>query len=211
MIEIRSYRRVFALERRIYRVDRMRLNPAGVPVMGIVYFLALLATSLLAGELPMIGALSRALPWYLRDVALPGVSATVLSVVRIDGRPFHQAAYAGWRYRRTPTLTAGAHRPATVGRRWHPCELLLLPDGSDARMRRMRYTGPGAALVAIEHERSGARAARGRAGVARRGAGRTVVVRAKSEAPALDRAAVIVLRRGVRLLTREPRHPADGR
>ena len=42
-MEIRSYRAVFDLERRIYRVDRMRLNPAGVPVRGIVYFLALLA------------------------------------------------------------------------------------------------------------------------------------------------------------------------
>ena len=42
-MEIRSYRAVFDLERRIYRIDRLRLNPAGVPVRGIVYFLALLA------------------------------------------------------------------------------------------------------------------------------------------------------------------------
>ena len=43
MIEIRSYRRVFDLERRVYSVDRLRLNPGGVPVRGIVYLLAILA------------------------------------------------------------------------------------------------------------------------------------------------------------------------
>ncbi len=43
MIEIRSYRRVFDLERRIYSVDQLRLNPGGVPVRGVLYFLALLA------------------------------------------------------------------------------------------------------------------------------------------------------------------------
>ncbi len=35
MMEIRSYRRVFDLERRIYQVDRLRLNPSGVPVRGV--------------------------------------------------------------------------------------------------------------------------------------------------------------------------------
>ena len=34
LMEVRSYRRVFDLERRIYRVDRLRLNPGGVPVRG---------------------------------------------------------------------------------------------------------------------------------------------------------------------------------
>ena len=38
MIEIRSYRRVFDLERRIYSIDRVRLNPGGVPVRGVDVF-----------------------------------------------------------------------------------------------------------------------------------------------------------------------------
>ena len=38
---IRSYRRVFDLERRIYRVTRIRLNPGGIPIRGVVYLLAL--------------------------------------------------------------------------------------------------------------------------------------------------------------------------
>ena len=32
---------------------------------------------------------------------------------------------------------------------------MLLPDGSDGRMRRLRYRGPGAVLVAVEHRREG--------------------------------------------------------
>ena len=80
MIEIRSYRAVFDLERRIYRVDQLRLNPGGIPVRGVVYFLAILATTLIAGSLPLVDAAVGALPWYLRDLALPVASATVLSV-----------------------------------------------------------------------------------------------------------------------------------
>jgi hypothetical protein len=56
VIEIRSYRRVFDLERRIYSVDRLRLNPGGVPVRGVVYFLAIVLGGLIAGGMPFIGA-----------------------------------------------------------------------------------------------------------------------------------------------------------
>ena len=47
MMEIRSYRRVFDLERRIYRIDRLRLNPGGVPVRGVVYFLVAIVMALM--------------------------------------------------------------------------------------------------------------------------------------------------------------------
>jgi hypothetical protein len=165
MIEIRSYRAVFELERRIYRVDKLRLNPGGVPVRGVVYFLALLAAVLLAGKLPLTGTLARALPWYMRDLALPSLSAALLTVIRIEGRPFHLAAHALARYASGPKRLAGA-RPCrsrrggsgssdlVPGERWYPPELLLLPDGSDGSLRRLRYTGPGAVLVAVAHERA---------------------------------------------------------
>src|SRR5271157_28312 len=106
-IEIRSYRAVFDLERRIYRVDQLRLNPGGIPVRGVVYFLAILLAMLIAGGLPLVGAAIGALPWYLRDLALPLASATVLSVIRIEGRPFHLAAYALLRYRARSRRLAG--------------------------------------------------------------------------------------------------------
>jgi hypothetical protein len=153
MIEIRSYRAVFDLERRIYRVDQLRLNPGGIPVRGVVYFLAILLASLIAAGLPVLGDVIGALPWYLRDLALPVASATVLSVIRIEGRPFHQAAYALLRYTAGPRRLSGTGSCGAPGDRWHPEEILILPDGSDRRMRRLRYTGPGAVLITTAHER----------------------------------------------------------
>jgi hypothetical protein len=151
-MEIRSYRRVFDLERRIYRVDRVRLNPGGVPVRGVVYFLAILAGALIAGRLPLLGGAARLLPWYLGDLALPAASAAILTMIRVEGRPFHMAARAVLRYRTEPRRLAGARRCNGPGERWCPEEIVLLPDGSDNRMRHMRYTGPGAVLVSVEHE-----------------------------------------------------------
>lgn len=173
-MEIRSYRAVFDLERRIYRVDRIRLNPAGVPVRGVVYALVLIAFVLAAGSQPPLRAIAERLPWYLLDVGLPVGAAAVLCVVRIDGRPFHLAARAllghrlaarqlgGLRPLRGARLQVASPRDGKLGRartehaapslRWWPPEILLLPDGSDARMRRLRYVGPGAVLVTVAHE-----------------------------------------------------------
>lgn len=157
-MEIRSYRAVFDLERRIYRVDRLRLNPAGVPVRGIVYCLALLATIVVCARAPMLRAVADGLPWYLVYVALPVASAALLSVIAIDGRPAHLAAQALLRHRIAPRQSVGlrARRAgwgAEPGAGWRPQEILMLPDGSDARVRRLRYTGPGAVLVSVPHER----------------------------------------------------------
>ena len=155
-MEIRSYRAVFDLERRIYRVDRLRLNPAGVPVRGVLYALALIAAILVCGSVPPLELLTGALPWYLVNVALPVGGAALLSVVRIDGRPFHLAAQALLRHRCQPRQSVGLRRAragwgAEPGARWWPGEILVLPDGSDAHMRRLRYTGPGAVLVTVAH------------------------------------------------------------
>jgi hypothetical protein len=157
-VEIRSYRAVFDLERRIYRVDRLRLNPGGIPVRGVVYCLAILAGIALLGALPLLGAAVRALPWYLRDLALPIGGAGLLTVIRIEGRPFHLAAAALSRHALGPRHLVGLrpHKPA--GGLWRPEDLLVLPDGSDARLRRLRYTGPGAVLVRVAHERTTPRA-----------------------------------------------------
>jgi hypothetical protein len=158
-IEIRSYRSVFDLERRIYRIDRLRLNPGGVPVRGAVYGIVALLAMLLMGALPLVGALTRMLPWYLRELAFPGGLAALLTVIRIEGRPFHLAARALVRHAIGPRELVGVRAGGRVsrslsGRRWHPEELLLFPDGSDGCLRRLRYTGPGAVLVTVAHERS---------------------------------------------------------
>jgi hypothetical protein len=199
MIEIRSYRRVFDLERRVYSVDHLRLNPGGVPVRGVVYFLALLAAGLLAAEMPLAGALAGALPWYLRDIVLPGALATVLSAIRLEGRTFHLSTQALVRYWIGPRRLAGVRRCASVGARWYPEEILLLPDGSDGCLRRLCYTGPGAVLVAIEHERRGRAVERESRGTARSGLRSAVTLSSPLRARPLERAQVIVLGPGSRL------------
>jgi hypothetical protein len=145
-IEIRSYRAVFDLERRIYRVDRLRLNPGGVPVRGVVYCLAILACLALAGALPLVGTAVRALPWYVRDLLLPAGLAALLTMIRVEGRPFHLAAAALLRHLLGLHQLAGL-RPVPTGRVWRPEELLILPDGSNQHVRRLRYSGPGAVRV----------------------------------------------------------------
>jgi len=176
-IEIRSYRAVFDLERRIYRVDRLRLNPGGVPVRGVVYCLAILACLALAGTLPLLGTAVRALPWYVRDLLLPAGLAALLTMIRVEGRPFHLAAAALLRHLFGPhqlagLLPAGGSHAASTGRSspagrsagaagwlgaapkgvWRPEELLLLPDDSNRRPCRLRYSGPGAVRMTANRQ-----------------------------------------------------------
>jgi hypothetical protein len=202
MIEIRSYRRVFDLERRIYSVDRVRLNPGGVPVRGVLYFLALLAAGLVASGLPLVGSLFGVLPWFVRDLALPGAGAAVLSVIRIEGRVFHLAAQSLVRYWTAPRRLAGVRRCESVGDMWRPDEILLLPDGSDHHMRGLRYTGPGAVLVSVEHERRGRARELGSSGVARSGLRPVLSLRQKPGAQVLAQGQVISLGVGARLRVR---------
>ncbi len=162
-MEIRSYRAVFDLERRIYRVNRLRLNPGGIPLRGVVYCFALLAGLALLGALPLVGVAVRALPWYLRDLVLPGGGAALLTVIRVEGRPFHLAATAllrhalGSRELASSCVLGGSRCHARFQRAWYPESLLVLPDGSDAHLRRLRFTGPGAVLVRVAHTRSAQR------------------------------------------------------
>jgi hypothetical protein len=209
-MEIRSYRRVFDLERRLYRIDRLRLNPGGVPVRGIIYLLVLLAGALIAGSLPLVGTLGRALPWYVRDVALPGASATILCMIRVEGRPFHLAALALLQYRLGPRHLDCLRPCRAVGTRWLPSEIVLLPDGSDSRMRRLRYTGPGAVLIAIEHEGAGRVVERGPVALARLLRRPDITVKELPQARVLNCARVISLEPNARLLV-QPSGAAEAR
>jgi hypothetical protein len=194
-VEVRSYRRVFDLERRIYRVDRLRLNPSGVPLRGVVYFLALAAATSLTARLPGAGAIVGALPWYGRDLALPGVLAALLAVVQIDGRPFHLAARAVVRFHARPRAHTracfGGGRPGV----WLPPPLLMIPDGSDPRIRRFRYTGPGVARLGVAHERHA------RGALARVTSRDHLIVRAGTRPAARTSGDVIVLGKRARLRT----------
>lgn len=153
-LEIRSFRAVFALERRIYRIDTLRLNPGGIPLRGIGYAASLVVIALIAGVLPPTAWLAPLLPWYLRDIGAPLAGALLLGAMRLDGRPVHSAIASLLAYvagpRKLNALTPQRDRSAC----WRPPNVLLLPDGSDACFRRLRYRGPGAVLVMHPHVRS---------------------------------------------------------
>lgn len=160
MIEIRSYRRVFDLERRLYSVDRLRLNPGGVPVRGVVYFLAILAGDLLAGSVPGARSLVCVLPWYLRDIGLPVALATVFSAIRLEGRTFHLAAHGLVRYWLGPRRLAGGRGCRAVGALWHPPESRDLrrvrpPSASDALHRTGGRAGVRRARAPRSRRRAG--------------------------------------------------------
>jgi hypothetical protein len=153
-LEIRSFRSVFALERRVYRIDSLRLNPTGIPLRGIAYAALLIAVALLAGAVPPTSWLDVVAPWYVRDIAAPLAGAALLGALRIEGRPFHLAALALLRHRLSCRRLVGLESLRSHPRLWAPPSLVCIPDGSDARFRSLRYRGPGAVLVNHPHLRA---------------------------------------------------------
>jgi len=97
--------------------------------------------------------LARVLPWYVRDLALPAGGAALLTAVRVDGRPFHLAAWSLVSYAKGPSRMLGGHSGVLPGTRWRPAEMVTFPDGSEGRLRRMLCTGPAQVRVMVAHER----------------------------------------------------------
>src|SRR4051812_50093708 len=84
---IRSYRRVFEVDRRIYRVDRWALPvPGGVPLRAVAYFVAALLAVIVAGALPGIGELVSGVSAPLRFVVAPLAGAGLGSPAGPPGR-----------------------------------------------------------------------------------------------------------------------------
>jgi hypothetical protein len=152
--EIRSFRSVFALERRVYQLDNFRLNPGGIPLRGIVYAIAIELAVLIAGTLPVLSWPLGAVPWYLSELALPLALAGLLTVVRIEGRPFHVALGAIARSRVGPRHLVGLQPAFAPTRIWMPPPITYIADGSEAVPHRLRYRGPGVALICFAHDRA---------------------------------------------------------
>jgi hypothetical protein len=135
---IRSYRRVFEVDRRIYRVDRWALPvPGGVPLRGLAYFAASVVLVVLLARLPLVGAVLGAVSPPLRFVVLPLTVAVLATQATPDGRAAHRFArsWLGVRWR---------SRRCSAGRRV-PCEGEPVPwDGRPA----VRWDAETAQLVA---------------------------------------------------------------
>jgi hypothetical protein len=85
---IRSYRRVFEVDRRIYRVDRWALPvPGGVPLRAVGYFAATVLLVVLLGD--VLAFLSPP----LRYVVLPLAVAILGTQAAPDGRTAHRFAW----------------------------------------------------------------------------------------------------------------------
>jgi hypothetical protein len=151
-VEVRSYRTVFDLERRLYRIDRVRLNPGGVPVRGVVYGVVLTVVVAVLAGLPVLGWPLRALPWPARHLLLPTVLAAALTVVRVDGRPCHVALRSLFELAVGPRRVDAWERVPRAAARWRPPDLVVIPDGSEAGLRRACFRGPGAVVVGVAHE-----------------------------------------------------------
>jgi hypothetical protein len=154
-MEVRSFRVVFALERRIHRVDRFRIPlPYGLPVRAAVYALAALALIALAGRLPAVGELIGLLPAPLRFVALPAAVGFVLSRARVDGRPAHRFLVSYARHRCAPRYISAFRpidRPGQAFRFTDP--IAFVPDWRKvAGPARLRLTE----AAEIEERRGGA-------------------------------------------------------
>lgn len=152
-MDVRSYRAVFDLERRVYRIDTVRLNPAGIPLRGILYAGVLVVATFVADRLPPVHLALAPLPWYVRYLGMPIAAGALATVARIEGRPFHLAVRAILAQRLAATHTRGLVRVPAPNARWRSGPVVLIPDGSDGRLRRFRYRGPGAVLVCCAHDR----------------------------------------------------------
>jgi len=150
-MEVRSYRTVFELERRIYRIDRFRLNPSGVPLRGVAYFVLAGVTLAALHGLPVVRWVVDPLPWYVRYLALPLGLSALLSAVRIDGRAFHVAISALWNGSWRNPRTSGLQPRRRGSSRWIPPPLILIPDGADPWPRPFRFRGPGAVMIRTPH------------------------------------------------------------
>ena len=143
-VTIRSYRLAFALERRIFRIERYRLPlPYGLPLRGLAYAALALALVLLAERVAGLGALVSAVPWPVRYLVLPAGAAQLLLGVRVDGRPAHQAAGA-WISLRVALLRQAEHDVCL-----RLADVALAPDERDPGFRAAVVAGPGVVIVRL--------------------------------------------------------------
>lgn len=143
-IVIRSYRRIFNVDRRIYKVDKYALPvPGGIELRAVVYFIAAELAILFLTVLPVIGDALGVIGWQYKFFILPLAVAVLGTRVTPDGRPAHRyvASLVGYSLRRH--RVAGAYaapledEPGTF-----QADVWVTPDSHSADLRRARVKGP---------------------------------------------------------------------
>jgi hypothetical protein len=147
ILQIRSFRVCFKLERRIHKIDRWRLPlPYGVPLRGVGYAAVVLVAILVLSRLPLVGGVLGTLSPWLRYAALPIAAAYVLTQWKVDGRAAHAAGLA-WLVMQLRPKRVSAFRPAPpLG----PVVLGPIAVASDERTHRYRpgvVEGPATVIL----------------------------------------------------------------
>jgi hypothetical protein len=148
---LRSYRRVFRIERRLYRIEDWRLPlPGGVPLRALAYFCVAELCILILAQLPGTGHLLSLLPVEWRYGIVPIGCAMAGWWASPDGRPAHRFA-ATWlraQLRRRRRRTGRPVRPE--GERLElASDLAVRSSAPGRRLVRARVRGP-ARLVLSE-------------------------------------------------------------
>jgi hypothetical protein len=141
---IRSYRRVFEVDRRIYRVDRWALPvPGGVPLRALGYFAATVLVVILAASLPGVGELVGEISAPIRFVVIPLAVAVFGTQAAPDGRAAHRFAWDWLRLRLRARRRCTGRVVALEGEpiQWD-ADLPLRPDGDGTQLHHARVHGP---------------------------------------------------------------------
>lgn len=147
-LEIRSYRVVFELDRRLHRIDRWRLPlPYGLPLRSVGYAVAALLGVLLASRLPLVGTLLTQLPAAVRLALLPCATAYALTSVQVDGRPAHDALAALLTWQLQPRVVTCWGRGVAPGRVVRFGDIAVAPDAGGTSLPRGTVTGPAVARI----------------------------------------------------------------
>lgn len=147
-VVIRSFRVVFEHERRIHKVDRIRLPlPYGLPLRSLAYGAIVLIALLVLSRMPLLGGLVGLIPLPVRVAVLPALGAYLLTQVKPDGRPAHRFLLCWVRLRVTPrkrtSLLGGAPGVSSV----RLGALTVAPDERGPAYRRGTIDGPAHALM----------------------------------------------------------------
>ncbi len=143
-IQLRGYRRVFRIERRLFRFDRWRIPyPHGVPLRGIGYFLVLELGVFAASRLPLLGVLIGVWTPAIPFLALPLLGAFLLMQGRIDGRPPHHVLASLLRWSLRSRWLAGLSPCPAEGEEVLPLEEIAVAyDGRESFLVKGRIRGP---------------------------------------------------------------------